>query len=174
MTAPEFLEELRCSSSRCACARLPPKPTRGKSCRLTAPLWAGRRSFDTYVEQTLEIARGTYGRRHYRTIGLYDGHTLVASFKRYERALRDGARRLRAIGFGAVFTPNEYRGRGYASVMLAMALDRARDRRIRPRLSLFRHSARSFTRNWASVTLPSRWFSLRADALPATRLQLRD
>ena len=49
---------------------------------LTAPLWAGRRTFDEYVAQTLELARSRYGRRHYRTIGLYDGKRLVASFKR--------------------------------------------------------------------------------------------
>ncbi len=56
----------------------------------TATLWAGRRTFDEYVAQTLEIARGTYGRRCYRTIGLYDGRVCVASFKRYERTIRDG------------------------------------------------------------------------------------
>src|ERR1700728_3005668 len=74
---------------------------------LTAPLWAGRRTFAVYAEQTLETARSGYGRRHYRTIGLFDGATLVASFKRYERSLRDGARQLPAIGFGAVYTPAE-------------------------------------------------------------------
>src|ERR1700677_2082761 len=74
---------------------------------LTAPLWAGRRTFDVYVEQTLETARSGYGRRHYRTIGLFDGAVLVASFKRYERLIRDGERQLPAIGFGAVYTPTE-------------------------------------------------------------------
>ncbi len=105
---------------------MPARAYAGEVLPLTAPLWAGRRTFDQYVEQTLEIARSPYGRRYYRTIGLYEGNRCVASFKRYERRLRDGPRHLDAIGFGAVFTPNEYRGRGYASVMLAMALDRAR------------------------------------------------
>ncbi len=138
---------------------------------LTAPLWAGPRSFDAYVAQTLEIARGPYGRRYYRTLGLYDGATLVASFKRYERTIRYQSEPLQAVGFGAVFTPEEYRGRGYASVMLATALDAARDdghdvaflfSDIRPQF----YSALGFT------TLPSRRFLLRADTLPSMRLQL--
>ena len=76
----------------------------------TAELWAGERAQDRYVEQTGEIAHCGYGRRHYRTVGLYDGDRLVASFKRYERTLRAGTGRLRAAGIGAVFTPPELRG----------------------------------------------------------------
>jgi predicted N-acetyltransferase YhbS len=136
---------------------------------LTAELWAGRRSFDEYVAQTLEVARSPYGRRYYRTVGLYDGGTLVASFKRYERSVHDGPRRHRAFGIGAVFTPSALRGRGYASVMLALALDRARTEKydlaylfsdIRPEF----YTALGFRR------LPSREISLRADALPSSRL----
>jgi len=67
---------------------------------LTAPLWAGCRTFEPYAAQPQELAASTYGRRNFRTVGLYDGRRLVASFKRYERALRDGPRALRAIGFG--------------------------------------------------------------------------
>lgn len=138
---------------------------------LTAPLWAGTRSFDTYVAQTAEMASGPYGRRHYRTLGLYDGKRLVASFKRYERTIRRDAQRLRAVGFGAVFTPEEYRGRGYASVMVATALDAARSggddvaflfSDIRPQF----YAALGFT------ALASRRFLLRADTLPSARLQL--
>jgi GNAT superfamily N-acetyltransferase len=137
---------------------------------LTAPLWAGRRTFDEYVEQTLEIARSPYGRRYYRTIGLYEGNRCVASFKRYERKLRDGPRRLEAIGFGAVFTPNEHRGRGYASVMLAMALDQARGDGY-DLAYLFSDIRPEFYAELGFRAFPSRSFSLRADALPATRLQ---
>lgn len=137
----------------------------------TAELWAGRRTLDEYVAQTLQIARGAYGRRCYRTIGLYDGRICVASFKRYERTMRHESNLLRAVGFGAVFTPPAYRGRGYASVMLAAALDRARDdgydlgylfSDIRPQF----YSEIGFT------ALPSRRFALRADRLPSVRLEL--
>ncbi|MFY9665300.1 MAG: GNAT family N-acetyltransferase [Candidatus Cybelea sp.] len=149
---------------------MPARAYAGEVLPLTAPLWAGRRTFDQYVEQTLEIARSPYGRRYYRTIGLYEGNRCVASFKRYERRLRDGPRHLDAIGFGAVFTPNEYRGRGYASVMLAMALDRARGDGYELAY-LFSDIRPEFYAELGFRALPSRSFSLRADSLPATRLQ---
>jgi predicted N-acetyltransferase YhbS len=138
---------------------------------LTASLWAGRRDFETYVAQTLEIARSRYGRRHYRTIGLYDGSKLATSCKQHERTIHGLSRRLRAIGIGAVFTPTADRGRGYASLMLASVLDRARSdghdvaylfSDIRPQF----YTALGFR------ALPSRELSLRADSLPPRRLQL--
>jgi GNAT superfamily N-acetyltransferase len=138
---------------------------------LTAPLWAGSRSFDAYAAQTLELALGAYGRRHYRTLGLYDGRTLVASFKRYERTVRRETQSLRAVGFGAVFTPEEYRGRGYASVMLATALDTARADGCDIAF-LFSDIRPQFYAALGFATLPSRRFLLRADTLPSLRLQL--
>jgi GNAT superfamily N-acetyltransferase len=137
---------------------------------LTAPLWAGRRAFDVYVAQTLETARSGYGRRHFRTIGLYDGATLVASFKRYERSIRDGERHLQAIGFGAVFTPAEFRGRGYASVMLAAELDRARAAGCDVAY-LFSDIRPQFYAPLGFRELSSRHLTLRADALPAQRVR---
>jgi GNAT superfamily N-acetyltransferase len=138
---------------------------------LTAPLWSGRRTFDEYVAQTLEMARSRYGRRHYRTIGLYDGRHMVASFKRYERTLHDGSRRLAAIGFGAVFTPPPYRRRGYASVMLAMALDRARKDGL-DLAFLFSDIHPQFYSSLGFRVCPSREFTLRADSLPSARQAL--
>jgi predicted N-acetyltransferase YhbS len=138
---------------------------------LTAPLWAGRRTFDEYAAQTLEVAASGYGRRNYRTIGLYDGNRLVASFKRYERALRSGSRRLRAIGFGAVFTPPEYRNRGYASVMLASALDDARGDGYDVAY-LFSDIRPQFYAELGFRALPSRELILRADALSSRRLEI--
>ncbi len=137
----------------------------------TAPLWAGRRSFDEYVAQTLEVARSPYGRRNYRTVGLFDGRRCVASFKRYERTIRHDAKRLLALGMGAVFTPPEFRGRGYASVMLAMALDRARDERY-DLAYLFSDIRPQFYAAIGFRALPSRRFSLRADLLEPARLDL--
>ncbi len=135
----------------------------------TAELWAGRRNFDAYVDQTLALATSAYGRRFYRTIGLYDGGTLVASFKRYERAVQDRAQKLRAFGFGAVFTPPEYRGRGYASILLASALDAARAEGYDVAF-LFSDIRPQFYAELGFRALPSREFSLRADALPSGRL----
>jgi predicted N-acetyltransferase YhbS len=148
---------------------IPPEAYASQVLPLTAPLWAGGRDARDYARHTLEVARSPYGRRYYRTIGLYDGKALVASFKRYERSLREGASRLRALGFGAVFTPPEYRGRGYASVMLATALDEARKQGYEIAF-LFSDIRPQFYAALGFRTLPSRRFSLRADALPALRL----
>lgn len=150
-------------------AEVPPERYAREVLPLTAPLWSGRRDFETYVTQTLEIARGAYGRRRYRTIGLYDGKRLVASFKRYERDLYDGTHKLPAIGFGAVYTPVEYRGRGYASIMLAAELDRARQAGCELAY-LFSDIRPQFYAALGFATLPSSNFSLRADALPAQRV----
>jgi predicted N-acetyltransferase YhbS len=136
---------------------------------LTFPLWAGRRDFEVYVNQTLEIAHGAYGRRHYRTVGLYEGSTLVASFKRYERDLHDGDKRLRAIGFGAVYTPEQFRGRGYASVMIAAELDRSRDAGF-DLAYLFSDIRPEFYATFGFRALPSRDWTLRADSLPVRRI----
>jgi predicted N-acetyltransferase YhbS len=143
---------------------------------LTAPLWAGSRDFETYVRQTLELARSAYGRRYYRTIGLFDGNALVASFKRYERTLHHQGRPLRGIGFGAVFTPEEFRGRGYASVMIAAELDRSRSEGFELAY-LFSDIRPQFYATFGFRELPSRDLTLNADALSAQRIrptQLQD
>jgi GNAT superfamily N-acetyltransferase len=137
----------------------------------TASLWAGRRDFETYVSQTLEIARSGYGRRYYRTVGFFEGSTLLASFKHYQRTMFHESQRLRAVGFGAVFTPPEQRGRGYASVMLAAALDRARTQGY-DIAYLFSDIRPQFYTALGFVELDSRDIVLRADALPTTRLTL--
>jgi GNAT superfamily N-acetyltransferase len=138
---------------------------------LTTSLWAGRRTFEQYVTQTLEFARSGYGRRHYRTVGLYDGGRLVASFKQYERRIRDGYAGLAAVGFGAVFTPEEYRSRGYASVMLATALDQARGQGLDVAY-LFSDIRPEFYAALGFRALPSHEVTLRADALPPKRVGL--
>lgn len=138
---------------------------------LTATLWAGRRNFESYVSQTYEIAQSGYGRRHYATIGLFEGKQLLASFKRYERAIHVGAARLHAFGIGAVHTPGEFRGRGYASAMLAMALDKAREDGY-DLAYLFSDIRPRFYQDIGFLPLPSRSISLRADGLPKSRVEV--
>ncbi|MGR4066188.1 MAG: GNAT family N-acetyltransferase [Vulcanimicrobiaceae bacterium] len=135
----------------------------------TAHLWAGRRDFDTYVTQTLEIAQGAYGRRHFRTLGLYDGREMVATFKRYERTLHLNGTRLRAVGIGAVYTPEEWRGRGYASTMLGMLLDRSRADGF-DLAYLFSDIRPQFYTDIGFRTLPSRAYSARTDQLSKARV----
>ncbi len=138
---------------------------------LTAELWAGGRPQTRYVEHIGEIARCGYGRRHYRTVGFYDEKHLLASFKRYERTLRVGSQRLRATGIGAVFTPPEFRGRGYASAMLAMELDRSHAEGVDIAF-LFSDIRPEFYMPLGFVALPSRSMSLRSDSLPTTRVEV--
>lgn len=136
---------------------------------LTEPLWARGRTLQAYREQTTELAHTTYGRKSYRTIALSDGNTMLATFKRYERDARVGNERLRAIGIGAVFTPEELRGHGYASAMLGMALDDARRDGI-DFAFLFSDIHPQFYKDIGFMELPSRSISFRADSLEGARI----
>jgi len=115
------------------------------------------------------MARSRFGRKHYRTVGLYENRTLLASLKQYDRTILDGTRRLRAIGLGAVFTPEPLRGRGYATAMIASVLDAARDDGY-DLAYLFSDIRPHFYEAIGFRKLPSREMVLRADALPAKRL----
>ncbi len=138
---------------------------------LTAALWANGRTFDAYVAQTLELARTPYGKRHYQTFGFRVNRKVVASFKRYERMARLGSQRLTSIGIGAVFTPAEQRGHGYASAMLAMALDNARAERF-DFAFLFSDIHPQFYKALGFVELSSRLITFRADSLSNKRLDV--
>jgi GNAT superfamily N-acetyltransferase len=137
----------------------------------SASLWAGRRSAATYVAQTLEIAGSAYGKRYYRTIGLYDGDRLTASCKRYERSVRVGAAKLRVFGLGAVFTPEALRGRGYASAMIGMLLDGGRDAGFDAAF-LFSDIRPAFYEDLGFRVQPSRSVTLRTDALAKQRIEI--
>ncbi len=138
----------------------------------SASMWAGHRDLATYIAQTEEIARSGYGRRHFRLLGFFDGDRLVASIKRYERTIHFGEHRLRAIGIGAVFTPEEYRGRGYASAMLATLLDRSRADGIDVAY-LFSGIRPQFYTAIGFAELPSRSISLRVDGLVTPRIEVQ-
>jgi GNAT superfamily N-acetyltransferase len=138
---------------------------------ITAALWAGGRPRQVYTEHVTAIAHCGYGRRHYRTVGLYDGDRLLASFKRYERAIHSAGKRLRAVGIGAVFTPEELRGRGYASAMLAMELDRSRSEGFDVAY-LFSDIRPAFYHELGFVEMPSHSMTLRADTLTADRVEV--
>lgn len=148
---------------------MPPREYAREVLPLTAALWAGRRDLETYVSQTVRLAQSAYGKRFYRTIGLYDRNVLVASCKRYRRTVRFGSQRLRTIGIGAVFTPKELRGRGYASAMLAMILDGARERGY-DAVYLFSDIRPHFYEQLGFRRQPSRTLTLRADSLPSSRI----
>ena len=133
----------------------------------TAPLWAGARSFDEYVAEFHAAAGSGWGRRRFRTVGLRVGGELVATCKRYERELRCGERAYRSAGIGAVFTPEELRGRGYATALIAAFLDA--ERAAGTDLAyLFSDLHPAFYARLGFVALPSRTITLRAERCPRT------
>jgi GNAT superfamily N-acetyltransferase len=134
-------------------------------------LWAGARTLEEYVAEFEAAAASAWGRRRFRTVGLRVEGELVASCKRYERLLRCGERRYRAAGIGAVFTPPELRGRGYATALLGAFLDA--ERAAGTDLAyLFSDTHPAFYERLGFAALPSRTISLRADALPAERVEV--
>ncbi len=138
---------------------------------LTGALWADGRSLERYIEDFSTIAASAFGKRRFRTIGLRVDGSIVVSCKRYEREIRCGERALRAAGIGAVFTPPELRGRGYASAMIGALLDRERAGGTDVAY-LFSDIHPVFYERLGFITLPSRTISLRADALPHARLDI--
>jgi GNAT superfamily N-acetyltransferase len=136
---------------------------------LSADLWAGQRSFAEYADELRATATSPWGRRRFRTLGLWVDGTLVASCKRYERVLRCGERRFRAAGIGAVFTPPALRRRGYATALLGALLDA--ERAAGTALAyLFSDIGTAFYEHLGFVALPSRAFTLRADTLTGPRV----
>jgi predicted N-acetyltransferase YhbS len=154
-----------------ALATLPPEDYVREVLPHTGALWAGRRSPDEYVAEFRADAASAWGRRRFRVVGLRLDGALVASCKRYERVLRCGRRSYRAAGIGAVFTPAELRGRGYASALLGALLDA--ERAAGTDLAyLFSTIHPAFYGRLGFVALSSRAISLRADALPAERVEV--
>lgn len=136
----------------------------------TFGLWAHGRSFEQYVEHTRALAESAYGRRYFRTFGLLDGsERTVSSFKRYERKARVGAIALRCVGLGGIFTAEEQRGKGFASAMIGLALDRARSEGF-DFAFLFSDIHPHFYQQIGFQSLPSRSISFRADSLDDRRI----
>ncbi len=138
---------------------------------LSSSLWGQGRPFDEYLREFQAVAGSAYGRRRFRTLGLRIDGEIVVSCKRYEREVRCGDRTLSAIGIGAVFTPPPLRGRGYASALIGALLDAERAAGTDVAF-LFSDIHPVFYKRLGFVALPSRTISLRADTLPATRLDI--
>lgn len=136
----------------------------------THALWGHTQTFEQYVERNKRLAQSPYGKKHYTLFALEDGGNVLASFKRYERDARRGEERLRAIGIGAVFTPQEFRGSGNATAMLAMALDAARAGGF-DFAFLYSDIHPQFYRELGFSELPSRTLSVRADGFSASRIR---
>lgn len=138
---------------------------------LTHELWGYGRTLEAYVARAAQLAATAYGNRCYKTLALVEERQVLASFKRYERSAAIGSENLSAIGIGAVFTDPEFRGRGYASAMLASALDRERSAGT-DFAFLFSDIHPQFYKDLGFIELPSRTISVRADTLEWQRLSV--
>ena len=135
-------------------------------------MWADGRSYEAYVDDFRAVVATGFGRRRFRTLGFVVDGAVVSSFKRYQRELRCDDRVMRATGIGAVFTPDAYRGRGYATAMLGAMLDAERAAGT-DFVYLFSDIHPAFYERLGFVRLPSRAIALRADALPHARIAAR-
>jgi GNAT superfamily N-acetyltransferase len=132
-------------------------------------LWGAGRTFEDYVADFRAFATSAYGKRRFRTIGLHVEGRMVASCKRYEREMHCGDQRLRAVGIGAVFTPPQMRGCGYASALIGALLDAERAAGI-DLAFLFSNIHPHFYERLGFITLPSRAISIRASSLEGRKV----
>jgi GNAT superfamily N-acetyltransferase len=92
----------------------------------TFVIWNEGLSRAAYGQWNRAQLRTPWGRRHLQRFASIDerGHVL-ATAKQYRFDVRSGEREGWMCGIGAVFTPPEQRGRGYASALVAELVSRA-------------------------------------------------
>jgi hypothetical protein len=91
-------------------------------------LWGAGLPLHDYVGMWEELAASPWGKAWYGWRLLVDGNERVlSSLKLYRPKLRIGDRTSRARAIGAVFTPRQHRGRGYAATLIREALAEAED-----------------------------------------------
>jgi GNAT superfamily N-acetyltransferase len=94
----------------------------------TFPLWHDGLPRDAYARLNAAQMRTSWGGRHLHRVALVDDRgRLLASAKRYRLHATLGGRATRVCGIGAVFTPVERRGRGYASELVERLVADERD-----------------------------------------------
>jgi len=138
---------------------------------LTAELWSDKRPFERYVADFQQVVESPYGKRSLQTLALFESTQIATSCKRYERKLHVGNKTLRGAGIGAVFTPPNLRGRGYASAFFGALLDREKQAAT-DLVYLFSDIHPIFYSNLGFRELPSRLISLRADSITMQRIEV--
>src|SRR5687768_673007 len=93
----------------------------------TYPPWNEGLTREAYGKWNGAQLRTPWGRDHLQRFALVDdAGALLASAKRYRLDARLDGRDVRMAGIGAVFTPPELRGRGHASRLIELLLERER------------------------------------------------
>jgi GNAT superfamily N-acetyltransferase len=94
---------------------------------LTFPIWNEGLTRAAYGQWNLAQTKTAWGRDHLHRFALLDDSgNLLATAKRYRHDVRLDGRDGWMAGFGAVFTRESARGRGHATRLLEMLIDRER------------------------------------------------
>ena len=94
---------------------------------LTYPVWNEGLTRAAYGQWNIAQTKTPWGRTHLHRFALVDDSgNLLASAKRYRHDLRLDGRDGWMAGFGAVFTPESVRGRGHATRLLEILIERER------------------------------------------------
>ena len=95
---------------------------------MTYPLWGEGLTRHSYGAWNRGQMSTPWGRAHLERVALVDGERVLSSAKRYSFEAMIGGARARVVGIGAVFSPPELRGHGYAKVLIEeMCASAARD-----------------------------------------------
>jgi GNAT superfamily N-acetyltransferase len=89
-------------------------------------IWSGGLSRDKYYEWIWSQLQQPWARRNYRFLLARHNEDIVSCCKLYIMEFVSRGRKYRIGGIGAVYTPERYRGHGYASQMLETVESRCR------------------------------------------------
>ena len=84
----------------------------------TYPIWGEGLSREAYSRWNQGQMETAWGRGHLRRVAFVEGGKVLASAKRYDFEGRLFGGPVGVLGIGAVFTPPEQRGRGYAAALI--------------------------------------------------------
>ena len=94
---------------------------------VTFPVWNEGLTRPAYGRWNIAQMKTAWGRDHLRRVALVDSRgALLATAKQYRYDVRLDGRDGWMCGIGAVFTPGEKRGHGYASTLIERLVDHAR------------------------------------------------
>ena len=94
----------------------------------TCPIWSEGLTRAAYGQWNSAQLKTPWGSRHLQRFALVDEQgNLLASAKRYRHHVRLDGRECWMAGIGAVFTPEAQRGRGHATRLIELLIERERD-----------------------------------------------
>jgi GNAT superfamily N-acetyltransferase len=137
----------------------------------TFPIWNEGLTRAAYSRWNAAQMRTAWGRTHLQRLALVDeSGALLSTAKRYRFDARLDGRAIRMCGVGAVFTPVELRGHGYATVLLERLLEREQQDGVEL-AALFSEIGPAFYRRLGFAPVPLDEMTIgvvRKDGAPAT------